>query len=307
MRLFSTFCGLAMQHLLHSTQHLRRHWPLLLRAAFKRAGEPQDFWLTLPWHDCMPDTLARYRQMFGFSPSYRPLTSYYLPIQRAQLYCMLQPHFGFSPIGLIHTRNQMVLHAPIASTPLQLSTSVQLVQDPNRSAMICRFASYLHPAQPHFPSEPSALTDIFLSCQSDYLLSSTRQSSSRQAHTGQATAIQVTENAQQLSAPPSSAAITDWFVAPHSGRDYARLSGDLNPIHLYDWSARLCGLRRAIIHGMHSVAMIEAQLQSTALSALEVHFKKPLPLGHWAHLQRVDANQVMLWQAEQLVLTLEHC
>jgi hypothetical protein len=46
-----------------------------------------------------------------------------------------------------------------------------------------------------------------------------------------------------------------------TGRLYARLSGDYNPIHLWPWSARLLGFKRPIIHGMHTVGRAVAEIE----------------------------------------------
>ncbi|MDN5874434.1 MAG: hypothetical protein L0H29_08655, partial [Sinobacteraceae bacterium] len=43
-------------------------------------------------------------------------------------------------------------------------------------------------------------------------------------------------------------------VPADTGRRYARVSGDYNPIHLYPLTARLFGFKRAIAHGMWSAA-----------------------------------------------------
>lgn len=40
----------------------------------------------------------------------------------------------------------------------------------------------------------------------------------------------------------------------NAGRKYARISGDYNPIHLYDWSARLFGFKSVMAHGTHVLA-----------------------------------------------------
>ena len=39
------------------------------------------------------------------------------------------------------------------------------------------------------------------------------------------------------------------------GRQYARVSGDFNPIHLSRWTAKLMGFKQAIAHGMYSKAL----------------------------------------------------
>ncbi|WP_229425621.1 MaoC/PaaZ C-terminal domain-containing protein [Massilia sp. Se16.2.3] len=73
-----------------------------------------------------------------------------------------------------------------------------------------------------------------------------------------------------------------WQLAASAGRDYARVSGDWNPIHLAGWSARLMGLRAPIIHGMHTLGRACALLQARAgrpVTALSVRFRAPVALG----------------------------
>ena len=65
------------------------------------------------------------------------------------------------------------------------------------------------------------------------------------------------------------------------GRRYARVSGDVNPIHLHPLGARLFGFRGAIAHGMWTKARSLAALESRLPDALtaDVSFQQPLPLG----------------------------
>jgi hypothetical protein len=72
-----------------------------------------------------------------------------------------------------------------------------------------------------------------------------------------------------------------WRVGKDVGRRYARVSGDVNPIHLHALGARLFGFHGAIAHGMWTKARCLAALQSRLPDALtaDVAFQKPLPLG----------------------------
>ncbi len=74
-----------------------------------------------------------------------------------------------------------------------------------------------------------------------------------------------------------------------TGRDYARVSGDFNPIHLSVWSARLFGLSTPIAHGMWSLARCCAELiavnQSTKMT-ISCDFKHPVPLPSGLRLER---------------------
>ena len=72
------------------------------------------------------------------------------------------------------------------------------------------------------------------------------------------------------------------------GRRYGWLSGDLNPIHLADYGARLFGFERAVAHGMWSMARAFAALGEAPLAppvrAL-TEFKFPLFLPSVARLE----------------------
>ena len=46
-----------------------------------------------------------------------------------------------------------------------------------------------------------------------------------------------------------------------TGRKYARISGDYNPIHLYAWSAKLLGFKTSIAHGMNVLALLLSRIE----------------------------------------------
>ncbi|WP_341718394.1 MaoC/PaaZ C-terminal domain-containing protein [Micromonospora sp. FIMYZ51] len=79
-------------------------------------------------------------------------------------------------------------------------------------------------------------------------------------------------------APP--AATARWRVEPRVGTDYARVSGDHNPIHTSRLGARLLGFPRPIAHGMWSKARCLAALENRLPEAYTVNvaFKLPVPL-----------------------------
>jgi hypothetical protein len=78
--------------------------------------------------------------------------------------------------------------------------------------------------------------------------------------------------------PPEAAAV--WDVPGDTGRRYAAVSGDRNPIHMHGLSARLLGQKGAIAHGMWSKARCLAALQGHLPDAfsVDVAFKLPVPL-----------------------------
>ncbi|WBB78175.1 MaoC/PaaZ C-terminal domain-containing protein [Micromonospora sp. WMMD882] len=79
---------------------------------------------------------------------------------------------------------------------------------------------------------------------------------------------------------PAATGSAVWRVGPRVGRDYARVSGDHNPIHTSRIGARLLGFPRPIAHGMWSKARCLAALASRLPSAytVDVAFRLPVPL-----------------------------
>jgi acyl dehydratase len=92
--------------------------------------------------------------------------------------------------------------------------------------------------------------------------------------------------------PAADATVTEVpFAASHrQSRAYAWVSGDVNPIHMTDFTARWFGFDRAVAHGMWTKACSLAALGPELTSApcrIPVDFKLPvfLPtevrLRHW--------------------------
>lgn len=72
------------------------------------------------------------------------------------------------------------------------------------------------------------------------------------------------------------------------GRRYGKIAGDMNPIHLYPFTARLLGFDRHIAHGMWTLARscaLVAPSLGHAPRELEVQFRQPLFLPGRAALR----------------------
>jgi acyl dehydratase len=73
-----------------------------------------------------------------------------------------------------------------------------------------------------------------------------------------------------------------WHVPADAGRRYAGVSGDYNPIHLTAATAKLFGFKRAIVHGMWSLARCVAEMDAELHAmtegplCLDVAFKTPV-------------------------------
>jgi acyl dehydratase len=86
---------------------------------------------------------------------------------------------------------------------------------------------------------------------------------------------------------PDESVTAQWHVPANTGRRYAALSGDRNPIHLHPWTARLFGFRSAIAHGMWTKARILAALEPGLPPAytIDVAFRAPVPLPSTVRLR----------------------
>ena len=204
--------------------------------------------------------VARYRERFGFAGAAIPLTWWYLPAQRAQLATMLHDVFPFRLPGSVHTANALCAFAPPdPARPLLLDTAVTILPPAGNGAV--RAVLETTGTQDGAP--------VF-DCVSTYLVvrGAARNGADAPSDTTDASA-----------AMP---ALASWPVAPDDGRRYAALSGDWNPIHLWPWSARLMGMGRPIIHGMHTLAHACAALErahGAPLGRLDARFRTPVPLG----------------------------
>lgn len=74
-------------------------------------------------------------------------------------------------------------------------------------------------------------------------------------------------------------------VGPDAGLDFAKLTGDFNPIHWVPAYARAAGFRGCILHGFSTFARAVAALDRavfagdpTRLRAIEARFTRPVPL-----------------------------
>jgi hypothetical protein len=80
------------------------------------------------------------------------------------------------------------------------------------------------------------------------------------------------------------------FRAPAGlGRRYGFISGDVNPIHMSDLTARAFGFPKAIAHGMWSLGRLASDFEAAQFDGgceLSVNFKLPIYMPAWLMLQR---------------------
>lgn len=89
------------------------------------------------------------------------------------------------------------------------------------------------------------------------------------------------------------ASISSWEVPANMGRRFAKVSGDVNPIHMSNITAKIFGFKQAIIHGVWSMSRTMAELEARLLATehglanikMDVNFKLPVFIPAWVSLQ----------------------
>jgi acyl dehydratase len=87
-------------------------------------------------------------------------------------------------------------------------------------------------------------------------------------------------------------AVATWRIPDDAGRRYAKVSGDVNPIHLSGLTAKAFGFKRAIAHGMWVKARVLSALSGRLPDelSLDVSFRKPLFLPSTVTLSTAQAG-----------------
>ncbi len=220
---------------------------------------PRPLVVSLPRTAIEPRPLAAYRQLFGFAEPAVPWAYPQVWAGSMSAEVMLAPEFPFRLAGLIHLRSAFRALRPLAvGEPLALSA---------------RLAAHRVVKQ---GTEVDLVTEV---CAGDQLvwrgtntvLARTAARPRRRRGASPPTPIEL---------PPGADAV-EWSVPADTGRRYARVSGDYNPIHLFAVTAKLFGFERAIAHGLWSLARCLAQLELRAPApplGVEVEFRRPLVL-----------------------------
>ena len=209
------------------------------------------------WVDVDPQKLAAYRKVCGFTddgllpPTYPHILAFALQMQ-----LLTAKEFPFPLLGLIHLSNRIRVLRPMGGiSRAQISVRV-------------------HNLQPH----PKGATFDVLTSLDDQLgplWEAESQMLCRGVKLDGEPVEQHWEPSQVLTQ------VAQWKAPADIGRQYAKVSGDYNPIHLSAASAKLFGFPTAIAHGLWNKARTLAALADHLPKAnleIAVHFRKPVRL-----------------------------
>lgn len=218
-----------------------------------------------------PRRLAEYRRLCGMAESpLMPITFPQVVATSLHMALMTQPKFPLPLLGLVHVANRIELLQPL---PVEAEFDAEVRIGDCRSVRAGLEFDLLTEVRSGETLAWKATTTI--------IHRQPRPEGARSA---------------RPPAPPEASVLADYqsFAAPSdTGRRYARISGDYNPIHLYATTARLFGFPRAIAHGMWSLARcvgaLEGQLEEGPRQ-LDVQFKQPLLLPGRVALKSVRSE-----------------
>ena len=233
--------------------------PLLLRAAVTRKSPSKapvfpDTVISVDACSISESDLQRYRRACGFRPDADHLPMSYLHILafRLQMSMMLRKDFPLTPMGCIHLSNTLRQYRPVDPT--------------EKISMQCRLGeSQLTDKGVEFRFICSAYVGQDKVWQDDSLYLSRMK-----------TGIKANKGPRPVT--KAFAHCTQWQISPAQARRYAMASGDFNPIHLHNISAKILGFKRMVIHGMWSQAACIAALDEHIHERMECHaeFKTPV-------------------------------
>jgi acyl dehydratase len=201
------------------------------------------------------ERLLRYQHLCGFQAGdLLPHTWPQVLGFPLQTELMARRDFPLPLPGLVHLENTITVHRPLtADDVLELTVRAERLREHPKGLLV------------------DLVTEVGVA--------------GEQAWTGRSTYLSrgrshdVTPPARSPEPPPGDPAAV-WRLPGDTGRRYAAVSGDVNPIHLHPLAARAMGFPRAIAHGMYSTARVLATLGPTTSSpsTSRVWFRKPLLL-----------------------------
>lgn len=181
------------------------------------------------------------------------------------MHLMAQPDFPLPLLGLVHVENRVSHHLPVrVDEPVEIRVWAEHL-GPHRTGTTVEI---------HASVSASETNVVLWESVSTYLARGIRladHSPSSSAEDDAATA-----GNREFVAPQKTA---QWKLGTSTGRDYAAVSGDYNPIHINPLTAKALGMPSMIAHGMYLAGrMLSGREPATAGFEWKIEFKTPVVL-----------------------------
>jgi acyl dehydratase len=209
------------------------------------------------WVSVDPDKVAAFRQVCGFvTSSLLPPTYPHVLAFPLQMKLLTDKDFPFPLLGLVHVANRISIRRPLGGV-MKVQASVRVAN-----------------LRPHAKGATfSLITQI------EDALGLLWEEDSTMLCRGVQLEGEPEDAVEPVPLPVNE--LATWHAPSDIGRQYAKVSGDYNPIHLSDASAKLFGFGQAIAHGLWTKSRTLAALDDHLPDAnvvVDVQFHKPVRL-----------------------------
>ncbi len=206
--------------------------------------------------------LAAYARLCGFTLRDRvPPTWLHVLTFPLQMALLAERDFPYALAGLVHASNTMTLHRPVT-----VGDELSLIVRVGHARAHRKGALFDVTGEVRVKGGEVAWTGT-----SSYLALGAK------APTADPVEDPAEPAASEVELPGPS---QQWRLPGDLGRQYAAVSGDVNPIHLNALTARVFGFKRPIVHGMwthaRALAALEPRLPETY--TVDVRFSRPILL-----------------------------
>lgn len=247
--------------------------------------------LVLTGHSVDRDHLMDYQRLCGFGvDDVLPHTYPHILGFPLQAELMARSSFPLPLVGLVHVENTITVHRRLtAADVIDIAVHAEALRGHPKGRLV------------------DLVTDATVDGESVW--------SGRSTYLARGKGNPDAERGAEAPPIPQGTAAAQWSLPGDLGRQYASVSGDVNPIHLHALTARAMGFPKAIAHGMWTYARVLGALGRAAngSSTSHVWFKKPVLLPGKVDFV-VDRGQSLTVaglrstrkpETEHLVLTLE--
>ncbi len=210
-----------------------------------------------------PDKISAYNKVCGFSDSdYLPITYPHVLAMPLHLAILSQEAFPARVMGLVHIENTITRYGPI----------------PNQEILSIRCF-----IEDHMDTRSGQVFEMntVVSTQDSVVWEEVSTFLARRRGAGKSGKTRKKIEDTFADFDTQGTISSGWDAPAGIGRQYAMVSGDFNPIHLSEPSARVLGFPAAIAHGMWSLARSLAEIGKVTLGAkvrVSNSFKLPILL-----------------------------
>jgi acyl dehydratase len=251
-----------------------------LQGIFKRGGaaaELPSIRLVRPNVRLDPEQIGRYARVCGFIPEHGvPSTFPHVMAFPLHLMLLTDPKFPWPAIGLVHISNTVHMRNTL------------------HSGQALRIEVESGTLVPHDKGQAFTLhTRIYRGGEAVWDAESVYLKRGVAGHGGSVLA----SDPPDIIEAPVLTREARWQLPAQLGRDYAKASGDFNPIHLHALTAKAFGFPRAIAHGMWTLGRTVAAIQpckQLASANINGEFESPIFLPAettlWTHASLTTAR-----------------